>query len=113
MKMLIVVFWVVMLWLNPEYGGSKSLKLWKSPTGLHSVIDTTIFNLFSVPEGEFYYPELYTHQISSGDILYAMVFKPHCFQPGNKYPTVLNIYGGPEVQLVSNTFKVGMLATMS
>ncbi|PSN50155.1 Dipeptidyl peptidase 8 [Blattella germanica] len=64
----------------------------------------------SVPEGEFYCPELYTHQISSGDLLYAMVFKPHCFQPGHKYPTVLNIYGGPEVQLVSNTFKVMELA---
>lgn len=72
----------------------------------------TVFNLFSALEGEFYCPELYTHQISSGDLLYAMVFKPHCFQTGKKYPTVLNIYGGPEVQLVSNTFKVGMLASM-
>ncbi|XP_068086036.1 dipeptidyl peptidase 9 [Anabrus simplex] len=59
----------------------------------------------TVPEGEFYCPELYTHQISSGELLYAMVFKPHGFQQGKKYPTVLNIYGGPEVQLVSNTFK--------
>ena len=25
---------------------------------------------------------------------------------GVKYPTVLNVYGGPEVQTVSNTFKV-------
>ncbi|KAI4458580.1 protease family s9bc dipeptidyl-peptidase iv-related [Holotrichia oblita] len=25
--------------------------------------------------------------------------------PGRKYPTILNVYGGPEVQLVSNTFK--------
>lgn len=24
---------------------------------------------------------------------------------GEKYPVVLSIYGGPEVQLVSNTFK--------
>ncbi|GLH11264.1 AGAP003138-PA-like protein [Gryllus bimaculatus] len=61
--------------------------------------------VLSVLEGQFYCPELYTHQISSGDLLYAMVFKPHCFQSGKKYPTVLNIYGGPEVQLVSNTFK--------
>lgn len=51
-------------------------------------------------------PELYTHQISSGEILYAMVFKPHSFTLGKKYPTVVYIYGGPEVQLVSNTFKV-------
>ena len=66
----------------------------------------------SAPEGEFHCPELYTHQISSGDLLYAMVFKPHSFQPGNKYPTVLNIYGGPEVQLVSNTFKVSIMLSL-
>ncbi|CAG9860999.1 unnamed protein product [Phyllotreta striolata] len=52
-----------------------------------------------------YSPELYTHEISSGHVLYAMVFKPHNFECGKKYPTVLNVYGGPEVQLVSNTFK--------
>lgn len=55
-----------------------------------------------------YCPELYTHEIRSGHVLYAMVFKPHNFQPGRKYPTVLNVYGGPEVQLVSNTFKVNI-----
>ncbi|XP_023019960.1 dipeptidyl peptidase 9 [Leptinotarsa decemlineata] len=54
---------------------------------------------------EFYSPDLYTHEISSGHVLYAMVFKPHNFETGRKYPTVLNVYGGPEVQLVSNTFK--------
>lgn len=37
-----------------------------------------------------------------------MIFKPHNFKPDTKYPTVLNVYGGPEVQLVSNTFKVIM-----
>lgn len=37
-----------------------------------------------------------------------MIFKPHNFQPGVKYPTILNVYGGPEVQLVSNTFKVSI-----
>lgn len=38
-----------------------------------------------------------------------MIFKPHNFQVGVKYPTILNVYGGPEVQLVSNTFKVNIL----
>ncbi|KAJ8913762.1 hypothetical protein NQ315_002442 [Exocentrus adspersus] len=52
-----------------------------------------------------YSPDLYTHEIAAGHVLYAMVFKPHNFEPGRKYPTVLNVYGGPEVQLVSNTFK--------
>ncbi len=35
-----------------------------------------------------------------------MIFKPNRMEPGKKYPVVLNVYGGPEVQLVSNTFKV-------
>lgn len=54
---------------------------------------------------EMYSPDLYTHKINSGHVLYAMVFKPHHFKPGKKYPTILSVYGGPEVQLVSNTFK--------
>lgn len=52
-----------------------------------------------------YSPIIYTPKLTSGDIVYAMVFKPHNFQLGVKYPTVLNVYGGPEVQTVSNTFK--------
>lgn len=63
-------------------------------------------------ENDCYCPELYTHEIASGNVLYAMVFKPHNFEPGKKYPTVLNIYGGPDVQLVSNTFKVCLLLSI-
>lgn len=37
-----------------------------------------------------------------------MVFKPHNFVSGQKYPTILHVYGGPEVQLVTNTFKVNL-----
>ncbi|MPC58116.1 Dipeptidyl peptidase 8 [Portunus trituberculatus] len=51
-------------------------------------------------------PEVFTTRIASGDVVYSMVFKPHGFTPGRKYPTVLCIYGGPQVQLVTNTFKV-------
>ena len=51
-------------------------------------------------------PEVFTTSISSGDQIYSMVFKPHNFTSGRKYPTVLHIYGGPQVQQVSNTFKV-------
>lgn len=51
-------------------------------------------------------PSIYSRHIQSGELLYAMVFKPHDFRPGQKYPTVLNVYGGPEVQTVNNTFKV-------
>jgi dipeptidyl-peptidase 9 len=31
--------------------------------------------------------------------------RPHNFKPGMVYPTILNVYGGPEVQTVSNSFK--------
>lgn len=51
-------------------------------------------------------PSIFSHKLKSGEIIYSMVFKPHDFRPGHKYPTVLNVYGGPEVQTVSNTFKV-------
>ncbi|XP_012287809.1 dipeptidyl peptidase 9 [Orussus abietinus] len=59
----------------------------------------------SLPESEIFAPEMYAHKIASGDTIYSMIFKPHKFQPGTKYPTILNVYGGPEVQLVTNTFK--------
>ncbi|XP_066595856.1 dipeptidyl peptidase 9 [Prorops nasuta] len=59
----------------------------------------------SVLESELFVPDIYPHKIMSGDTIYSMVFKPHNFKPGVKYPTIVHIYGGPEVQLVSNTFK--------
>lgn len=57
------------------------------------------------PPKKIYSPLIYTPKLPSGEIVYAMVFKPHNFKLGVKYPTVLNVYGGPEVQTVSNTFK--------
>ena len=60
---------------------------------------------FAAPEKQYHYPELFSHTIASGDKLYGMVFKPHDIQMGVKYPIILSVYGGPEVQLVSNTFK--------
>jgi len=34
-----------------------------------------------------------------------VVYKPANFDPSKKYPTILNVYGGPHVQLVSNDFE--------
>ncbi|XP_026528899.1 dipeptidyl peptidase 8 isoform X1 [Notechis scutatus] len=42
-------------------------------------------------------PEIFSFESSSGFVLYGMVYKPHDLQPGKKYPTVLFIYGGPQV----------------
>uniref|UniRef100_A0A8D2LUP7 dipeptidyl-peptidase IV n=1 Tax=Varanus komodoensis TaxID=61221 RepID=A0A8D2LUP7_VARKO len=50
-------------------------------------------------------PEIFSFESSSGFLLYGMLYKPHNLQPGKKYPTVLFIYGGPQVQLVNNRFK--------
>ncbi|XP_032785122.2 dipeptidyl peptidase 9 [Daphnia magna] len=59
----------------------------------------------ALPDQWYQPPELFSHVISSGDRLHGMIFRPHSYRHGQKYPTVLNIYGGPEVQLVTNTFK--------
>lgn len=37
--------------------------------------------------------------------LYGCLYKPRCYEPGQSYPTVLHIYGGPKTQLVVNEFK--------
>jgi len=59
----------------------------------------------SALDSEYNAPELFNATIGSGEMLYGMVFKPHNLRSGKKYPVVLNVYGGPEVQLVSNSFK--------
>uniref|UniRef100_A0A1B6C6F4 Peptidase S9 prolyl oligopeptidase catalytic domain-containing protein n=1 Tax=Clastoptera arizonana TaxID=38151 RepID=A0A1B6C6F4_9HEMI len=58
-----------------------------------------------VTSSDLHCPLLYTCKLISGVPLFSMVFKPHNFECGQKYPTVLYVYGGPEVQQVSNTFK--------
>lgn len=54
----------------------------------------------------FTFPDIYCYQTEYGEELYAMVYKPFDFDPKKKYPTILNVYGGPEVQLVYNSFRV-------
>ncbi|KAK7944465.1 hypothetical protein WMY93_000193 [Mugilogobius chulae] len=55
--------------------------------------------------GDYNPPEIFDFPGKSGFQLYGMVYKPHNLQPGRKHPTVLFVYGGPQVQLVNNTFK--------
>ncbi|XP_055945966.1 dipeptidyl peptidase 9-like [Argiope bruennichi] len=50
-------------------------------------------------------PELFSHRLQSGHLIYGMLFKPPNMRVDEKYPTVLTIYGGPEVQLVTNSYK--------
>ncbi|KAM8940315.1 dipeptidyl peptidase 9 isoform 2-T2 [Pelodytes ibericus] len=50
-------------------------------------------------------PEIFHFETSCKEKLYGMVYKPHNLSPGTKHPTVLFVYGGPQVQLVNNSFK--------
>ncbi|XP_077968391.1 dipeptidyl peptidase 9-like [Styela clava] len=50
-------------------------------------------------------PELFTYKSTTGFDMHGMIHKPLEIQPGKKYPTVLYVYGGPRVQLVTNSFK--------
>ena len=51
-------------------------------------------------------PTILNHQISTGQTLYSIMYQPPNMDVRRKYPVVLNIYGGPDFQLVTNTFKV-------
>jgi len=51
-------------------------------------------------------PELFTYKLKkSGEIIYGVIFKPEFMEFGVKYPCVLDIYGGPEFQTITNSFK--------
>ncbi len=54
---------------------------------------------------EYRAPELFSFPSQSGYTLHGMFYRPHNYEPGTKYPTVVFVYGGPQVQLVTNTFK--------
>lgn len=44
---------------------------------------------------------------STGDDLYCRMFKPVDFDSAKKYPAIVYLYGGPNVQLVNNTWNGG------
>ena len=50
-------------------------------------------------------PSLFDYVSESGTKMCGMVYKPHNYEPGKKYPTVMFVYGGPQVQLVTNSYK--------
>lgn len=59
----------------------------------------------SPPDEEYPPPELFSHTITSGEEIYGLLYKPSVLRAGVKYPVMLNIYGGPELQMVGNSFK--------
>jgi dipeptidyl-peptidase-4 len=47
-------------------------------------------------------PEIVEVKAADGALLYARLIRPVGFQPGRKYPVIVQVYGGPGVQLVRN-----------
>jgi len=50
-------------------------------------------------------PETVTFKAHDGTLLYGRVIKPANFRPGEKYPAVVTVYGGPGVQVVRNAWE--------
>ncbi|XP_052268789.1 dipeptidyl peptidase 9-like [Dreissena polymorpha] len=62
------------------------------------IMSSTDFPVYS-------YPEMFNYKSKSGHTMYGMYYRPDNYQQGVKYPTVMFLYGGPHVQLVTNSFK--------
>ncbi|KAI8337734.1 Alpha/Beta hydrolase protein [Chlamydoabsidia padenii] len=54
----------------------------------------------AIPKGQFF-----DFMTSDGVKLYGCLYKPRQYRPGTSYPTILQIYGGPKTQMVTNEFK--------
>eukprot|EP00003_Mantamonas_plastica_P021597 TRINITY_DN351_c0_g1_i4.p1 TRINITY_DN351_c0_g1~~TRINITY_DN351_c0_g1_i4.p1 ORF type:complete len:826 (-),score=212.49 TRINITY_DN351_c0_g1_i4:28-2331(-) len=52
-------------------------------------------------------PVLFSFQNENGDTCHGRYFLPNGYKQGEKYPTLVYMYGGPHVQLVRDTFQWG------
>jgi dipeptidyl-peptidase-4 len=83
-----------------------------SMPGRQDLIRTDGTRVASIYEGEV--PELANYNLTpvefvelkadDGTKLYASMVKPVNFDPAKKYPVLINVYGGPHVQLVRNAW---------
>uniref|UniRef100_A0A673CBY6 dipeptidyl-peptidase IV n=1 Tax=Sphaeramia orbicularis TaxID=375764 RepID=A0A673CBY6_9TELE len=58
--------------------------------------------------GDYNPPEIFDFPGKSGFQLYGMVYKPHNLHPGRKHPTVLFVYGGPQLAIAGAPVTVWM-----
>ncbi len=54
-------------------------------------------------------PQVFNFLTDDNCKLYGMIYLPHHYEPGVKYPTVLYVYGGPKAQIVTNSYKASKL----
>ncbi|KAI8847283.1 dipeptidyl peptidase IV N-terminal region-domain-containing protein [Chytridium lagenaria] len=50
-------------------------------------------------------PEFFSFINSDGVELFGMIYKPKNYKEGVKYPVIVRVYGGPNVQVVTNDYK--------
>ncbi len=50
-------------------------------------------------------PEIVNVRAPDGTVLYGKLLKPTGFQPGIKYPAIVDVYGGPGVQVIRNSWE--------
>jgi dipeptidyl-peptidase-4 len=55
-------------------------------------------------------PELVALQARDGETLYGAIYRPREAGPGQRFPVLVEVYGGPHVQTVSNSW--GMTASL-
>uniref|UniRef100_A0A8C6PD42 Dipeptidyl peptidase 9 n=1 Tax=Nothobranchius furzeri TaxID=105023 RepID=A0A8C6PD42_NOTFU len=58
--------------------------------------------------GDYNPPHIFDFAGKSGYQLYGMVYRPHNLQPGRKHPTVLFVYGGPQLAIAGAPVTVWM-----
>jgi len=51
-------------------------------------------------------PKLFSFKNAVDTDIYGLLYVPENYEPGNTYPTICYVYGGPDVQCVKNTQKL-------
>jgi dipeptidyl-peptidase-4 len=63
-----------------------------------------VFRESSKPDLDLQPVENVTMKTADGTTLYAHLIRPAGFDPGRKYPAVVDVYGGPDIQRVTNSW---------
>ena len=91
-----------------QYLGSPEGKNLAEPMKKNTIMYNTfkpsyLYNITELDTG-YTPPQLLPCPIDGGKtMMYSMVYKPHNYEPGRRYPTILYVYGGPQVQMVINS----------
>ncbi|MCO4291633.1 DPP IV N-terminal domain-containing protein [Solitalea sp. MAHUQ-68] len=71
------------------------------------IVSTLLNSKNPLSEYKFGTNELIRLKAEDGSLLYGRMIKPFDFNPNKKYPVVVYVYNGPNVQMVTNTWTTG------